>query len=196
MQDASQDSNEEWRPVVGYEGWYEISNQGQVKRVAGGRGVRRPILNPTVGKVGYKSVTLSTGTAANRPRLYVHSLVAGAFIGVRPPGYTVNHKDGDKLNNFAANLEYVTRGDNLRHAARIGLLARGERCGNARVTEAQVLAIREMKGRLTYAAIAKLYGIGNASAWRVANGVDWGHVTAMSATCCNTPAILSSPSFE
>lgn len=51
----------------------------------------------------------------------VHALVAEAFIGPRPSGLEVNHKDGDKRNNRPENLEYVTRSENMRHCFRIGL---------------------------------------------------------------------------
>jgi hypothetical protein len=56
-----------------------------------------------------------------RRACYVHDLVAAMFIGERPAGHLVNHKDGDKLNNSVANLEYTTPSGNMRHAYRTGL---------------------------------------------------------------------------
>ena len=53
----------------------------------------------------------------------VHSLVALAFIGPRPEGMEVNHKDCDKQNNALNNLEYVTHGENQRHAAQMGRMS-------------------------------------------------------------------------
>lgn len=112
---------EEWCPVVGYEGYYSVSNIGRVRRDAGGPGARaglvlRPKRNA---KTGYLTVSLFRG--GDGCSHTVHTLVAAAFIGVRPNGWTVNHIDGDKLNNRPSNLEYVTRGDNARHAWETGL---------------------------------------------------------------------------
>lgn len=50
-----------------------------------------------------------------------HQIVASHFHGDRPPGLTVNHKDGNKTNNRFQNLEYVTRSENTLHAISSGL---------------------------------------------------------------------------
>lgn len=52
----------------------------------------------------------------------VHALVASAFIGKRPKGYDVNHKDGNKLNNYIDNLEYITSAENKYHAVANGFI--------------------------------------------------------------------------
>ena len=103
-----------------FEGWaiveshpaYEVSDQGHVRR--GGR-----ILKPQKVPGGYLAAQLWRG---GRPsRRLIHRLVAAAFIGPCPPGREVNHKDGNKHHNAVANLEYLTRPDNMRHAYRTGL---------------------------------------------------------------------------
>lgn len=50
-----------------------------------------------------------------------HSMVTEAFLGIRPKDLTVNHIDGDKLNNSKENLEYITRTENIKHAVKLGL---------------------------------------------------------------------------
>lgn len=156
---------EEWKPVVGYEGWYEISNVGRVKRVARGRGTKRPILSPSPMKIGYLQVTLSYGMIETRRKRYVHDLVAAAFIGPRPPGHQVNHIDGNKLNNRVENLEYVTHAGNARHAVRIGLTKPSPRL----LTEEQVREVRRLKQHMSYRKIAALYGVSFTVIWFAVN---------------------------
>lgn len=93
---------EEWRPVVGFEGYYLISNTGKVYSLWNNR-LRKPVLNHAI---GYYSVVLC-GNGIKK-QLYVHRLVAEAFCE-KPDGYTcVNHKDENKQNNNADNLEWCT----------------------------------------------------------------------------------------
>jgi DNA-binding transcriptional regulator YiaG len=72
------------------------------------------ILKPACRSDGYLFVTLSVDNKHTHKT--IHSLVSAAFIGPRPKGYHINHKDGDKINNRADNLEYVTPSGNARHA--------------------------------------------------------------------------------
>lgn len=167
---------EEWRPVVGWEGWYEVSNLGRVKRVAGGPGVKQPILSPWLAKVGYLVVTLSHGTIPTRKKRYVHQLVAEAFIGPCPPGHEVNHKDTVKLNNPAGNLEYVTSAGNTHHACENGVFPRGETNGHSKLTEAAVQQMRSMYPALSYRKIAALFGVECSTARSAIRGDTWKHV--------------------
>jgi hypothetical protein len=75
--------NEVWKPVVGYENRYEVSNGGGIKRVCGGKGVKRPIISPRIGELGSRVVKLSDGNIAIRKRLDVHRLVVQTFRGGR-----------------------------------------------------------------------------------------------------------------
>ena len=105
-----------WQPVEGYEGLYEVSDQGRVRSKAKGR-----ILRPSSSGPGYSAVVLSKhGKVKTR---YIHHLVAFAFIGKRPDGMDINHKDCDKENNAVSNLEYISHGENQRHAARMGRMS-------------------------------------------------------------------------
>jgi hypothetical protein len=171
------DPAEEWKPVVGYEGWYEVSNLGRVKRVMPGKGTKRPILSPYTAKVGYKMVTLSHGTIPTRKKWYVHHLVTEAFQGPRPPDKVVNHKDAEKVNNLPVNLEYVPQRENVQHACRLGLHPRGERNGHAKLTEEDVREIRELRGAFTVRELGELYGINSGSISDIQNRKRWRHVT-------------------
>ena len=119
---TSESRGEEWRPVVGFDGLYEVSTHGVVRRVGRARGTAGGPLKTHIGNHGYPSVTLCKNCV--RSERLIHRLVAESFIGECPPGMDVNHKDGNKLNSNATNLEYVSKRDNSRHAARSGLLRR------------------------------------------------------------------------
>ena len=108
---------ESHRPVIGYEGVYTIGDQGTVTRIECGA-KRRPI-KAYGGSNGYLQVRLWRNGCRRTVR--IHRMVAEAFLGPRPTGLTVNHKDGDKINNCVGNLEYVTSGENTRHAIRLGI---------------------------------------------------------------------------
>lgn len=111
---------EEFRPVVGFEGFYEINSLGDVRRIAPGKGAK-------VGRIlrwrrfgEYWGVTLCR-SVSDRSSTTIHRMLAEAFLGLPSEGEEVNHIDGDKRNNDLANLEWVTRSEQSLHAYRIGL---------------------------------------------------------------------------
>lgn len=106
-----------WKDVVGFEGRYQVSNMGNVKSLRyGGRGGEKN-MKPTLHHTGYKIVGLGSAK-----KIYgVHVLVAKAFVE-KPNGKDfVNHIDGNKQNNCADNLEWVTARENIQHAIKVGL---------------------------------------------------------------------------
>ena len=109
-------SPEEGRAVPDYEGWYEISDQGRVRRTHAGSGTRvGRLLQPAVAPNGYQVVCLSRD--GNQRVHYVHHLVAVAFLGgTAVPGMNIHHRDADRLNNWAVNLEWITAAENTREA--------------------------------------------------------------------------------
>jgi hypothetical protein len=144
---------EEWRPVVGFEGIYEVSSWGRVKRVKAcmGATVGR-ILKPAVTSCGYPFVVLTDAPTNRRQPVMVHHLVTDAFLGPRPPLLDRNHIDGVKSNNHASNLEYVTRRYNLEHAAKLHLSKR-------KLSDDDVRAIRQRAGTESYAKLSRAFGI-------------------------------------
>lgn len=106
---------EEWRPIAGYEGLYEVSDFGRVR--SWHKGVER-ILSYTLHKHGYHDYHL--WTSGERKRARAHTLVAEAFLGPRPVAQDVRHLDGNPGNNHLSNLAYGTRSENLRDAVRHG----------------------------------------------------------------------------
>lgn len=104
---------EEWRPVVGYEGKYEVSNLGRVKSSNYQRRGFEKILSPK-SNTGYLRVELRGGDSPREK--CVHALVAEAFIPNPENKSEVNHLDGNGFNNKVSNLEWVTRSENAKHS--------------------------------------------------------------------------------
>lgn len=102
--------SEEWRPVVGSGGRYEVSNLGNVRSFAAGYTPRLMALR--LSDRGYPSVTLRLG--GTNITVQVHRSVLAAFIGPCPPGHEVRHLDGSRNNNNLSNLAYGTRSQNAR----------------------------------------------------------------------------------
>lgn len=108
-----------WKPIPNWDGYYEISNYGEVRTIPHvimrSNGVRQTIqgrkLKPSKDHRGYLQVHLYRN--GNRTHLTIHVGVAKTFIGDRPDGYDVCHNDGDKYNNFVGNLRYGTKSSNM-----------------------------------------------------------------------------------
>lgn len=121
-----QPTQERWRPVVGYEGLYEVSDHGLVRSVerwVQHRGrhwhpYKSVVLAPHLDPKGYKRVKLSRQDD-DRNRL-VHQLVAEAFIGPRPEGMVTRHLNGDNVDNRPQNLAYGTHAENNADLVRHG----------------------------------------------------------------------------
>ena len=180
--------NEIWLPVNGYEGYYEVSNFGnvrsldQIQQRSNGVAIcvfhiRGRILKPycTGRKEGYLTIDAKkNGTSKN---LKVHRLVAEAFIPNPENKPVVNHIDGNKHNNRAENLEWCSVAENNNHAAKHGLTSHGEKNKFAKLTALQVAEIRGIyekgvrgKGAKT---LAKKYGVSNTTIRRIISRKKW-----------------------
>ena len=172
--------NELWLPVVGYEGLYEVSDQGRVRsldrRVENGTRLqfwKGRLLFTNIWGSYLKVVLCRNGRMKN---FHIHVLVAEAFHGLRPEGLVVNHIDENKLNNNAANLEWVTYKQNLNHskAAYLAALPRGSRHGRSKLNESQVRAIR-LDNR-SNVAVAKEYGVTDGTVSHIRTRTTWKHI--------------------
>lgn len=104
---------EEWRNVPGLEWRYQVSNFGRFAKIKNGkRNIRKTTLNNT----GYLYVTYSDGKRRFSEPL--HRVMMLSFVEKYSPGDTVNHIDGDKLNNDFSNLEWCTQRKNCIHRTR------------------------------------------------------------------------------
>lgn len=174
-----------WKPVPGYEGRYDISTLGNVRTV--GRFINAPRgrtrwipernLSTHITARGYVQTMFKVGTK-NFHQL-VHRLVAAAFIDNPDHRPQVNHIDGNKLNNCVTNLEWCTSAENCAHARRENLYeqARGENGANAKLTNADVLAIRaRLRSGETHKAISLDYQVSRTVITRISNGTRWASI--------------------
>lgn len=161
---------EEWRPVPDTGGNYMVSSLGRVARIMRGA--------PNSHN-GYRYVSFLWKDAVRQIARTIHSVVAAAFIGPRPPGYYVNHIDNVRHNNRAANLEYVTPTENQRHSWRTTNRnrQRGERHGHAKLTETAVREIRRLHATgMRFVDIAPLFGVSSQNISVIVKRKLWSHV--------------------
>ena len=174
--DSTSQCVEIWVPVNGFPNT-EVSNLGRVRSLFRGQCRIRHLIKL---ETGYHGIGLQNKTI--KKKFKVHRLVAEAFIGERPENLDVNHKDGNKTNNHADNLEYITRSENLKHAFRLGLAytpfrRRGEQSARAKLTDAIVLDMRERHSKGTsIRQLATDYNVTYQGVWRIIKRVSWSHI--------------------
>lgn len=141
--------DEKWLPIDGYEGIYEISSLGQVRRLLK-RYCRKTIvlaepasITPKrIGK-GYRGVVLSKG--GKKKMRYIHDLVARAFIGPPPSdAHEVAHGDGVRCKNDCENLSWKTRRENHEDKKRHGTLLYGERNPVHKLSNSDVVEVKRL----------------------------------------------------
>lgn len=163
---------EQWRPVRGYEGFYEVSDFGRIRSSArqgtDGRVLRLKESRPC----GYQRIRLYRDGRGEAKK--VHRLVLEAFVGPCPTGMEACHNDGRRNNNRLTNLRWGTRKENCADARQHGTVARHERNGQAKLTIEKVGLIREMRqqGR-SYQSIARAFGVSRDTARSAAVGDTW-----------------------
>lgn len=158
-----------WKPIRGYES-YKVSDAGEIMNSRG-----RLLKSNADGK-GYLSVSLCAG-GVEKKRM-VHRLVAVAFLPNPDSKATVNHKNGNKTDNRAVNLEWATQSENNQHSYDMGLASpkgiTGERNGRAKLSAADVADIRVLLGNGTpVVAIAARYGVNSTTIGKIKRGQNW-----------------------
>lgn len=174
-----------WKPVVGFEGHYEISDLGNCRSVERPVQTRnrwgpmtvvrrsRQLMPLPVGK--YLGAQLSKEGKIKFRTL--HTLVAEAFLGERPKGFDCCHMDGNPHNNTLVNLKWATKRENQSHRVQHGTHNRGARAYQAILTEDGVREIRRRRqaGEILVG-MGKQYGVSDAAIWRAAVGKSWRHL--------------------
>lgn len=168
---------EQWKDLPGYEDYYQVSDQGNVRsvtrlanrsgnhqRIASGR-----VLRLQVNHRGYTYVTLYK--QGNRSVKEVHPLVAHAFLGPRPDDFHTHHINGNKADNRLENLAHVHCS---KHSSNH---FRGEKCHKAILTEEQVFEVRQLlENGMFQKDIAKQYGVSRSTICEIKRGASWKHI--------------------
>lgn len=174
-----------WKPIPGFEGLYEISDEGHVVRISthgrNPKSIRRPV-RPHKKPEGYLAIDIQRDQI--RLRSYVHRVVWEAFRGPIPSGLEINHRDGNRLNNRLDNLELVTRSANMLHSFQQLSPSlnrvRGTAHHKAKLTPADVENILSLNRTGTsQREIARLYGVSKTAIGFILKGRNWKHVTGI-----------------
>lgn len=180
--------NEKWKPIKGFEGYYEVSSLGRIRS-------KDRIVKTRHSQFMYKGRVLlarynehakgtyvSLSVKSNIQRFFVHRLVAIAFIPNPENKPHVNHLDADRSNNKVSNLEWCTASENLKHCVKLGRhkCPRGEKHPRTKLTECSVNDImRLIKLGLKNKDIASIYGIKASTVSAIKLGGQWNHVTGI-----------------
>lgn len=162
--------NVEWKPIENFEGYYEVSNHGEIKSLKrlikhngsknGFQKIREKILRQRTGPHGYKSVILSKD--AVHSTFLVHRLVATAFCSNPFKKEQVNHIDGNKMNNNAENLNWVTQSENVKHTyQKIGHKQLGVNHRQAKRTDEEIKECIQLykTGNFTKVRLGEMYEV-------------------------------------
>jgi len=171
---------ENWRDVIGYEGFYQVSDDGRVRSLwrllphAVEAGVRKPRIVLKYGRnnQGRLQVTLSRDNV--QKRFQVHRLVLAAFTGPCPDGLEGLHKDGNHLDCRISNLKWGTHTENMQDKTRHGTEIRGESSKKSALTEQDVRDIRASTD--TGRVLASRYGVSQPTITHIRSRKTWKHV--------------------
>lgn len=160
---TSEAENEIWIPIFRA---YEISNMGRVR--SSKYGYWR-VLKHSKNNRGYHQVSFRI--AGKHLRKTIHRLVGIIFVdNIDPNRNTVNHNFGDKDDNRAQSLSWMSYSENSCHGVTHGLIASGSQNYSADLDDTQVLVIRSLKGEFTQQALADYFQVDRRTIGRVLRG--------------------------
>jgi HNH endonuclease len=155
---------------------YLVLARGEVWSSVSGTMIK---LTPTTRKDGYLKVNLSKG-GKKKATLYVHKLIAEAFLGRCPPGQMCRHIDDDRNNCRLDNLAYGSPQQNSEDAVKNGRIKRGQGLPQAKLTEAQVHQIVELsEAGVARREIAARFSVKPKAVSDILSGRSWSHITGI-----------------
>ncbi len=163
---------EQWKEIPEWPD-YMASNLGHLYS----KKKRKVMIQHQCHPFGYLGITLCRN--GKRIHKMVHPLIISSFIGPRPEGLEINHKDSNPKNNNIENLEYVTHGQNMKHGYDVGnkIRPKGELHPMTSLTDKTVIFVRSLKTKgLKNIDIHKLTGIEASTISRLVNHKIWNHI--------------------
>jgi hypothetical protein len=167
---------ENWKPVVGYEGLYEVSDLGRVKSLLGRYGNPERILKLQSNNKGYPYAFLyKDKVATNKP---VHILVLEAFVSPRPVGMTASHVlNNDPSDVRLCNLAWEPHNANCLRKLEHGTDQKGVRHNLHKLNDDDVRQARSLyQEGLSQRKLAKMFGVAQSTMWALLNKHNWSHV--------------------
>lgn len=173
-------TREVWMPVLGYEGYYEASNLGNVRKdIASSNrslGIAGKILKPSANKFGYQHISLSKNGVVKTHR--VAKVILSAFCGDKPfEKAHVAHNDGNPSNNKLTNLRWATALENQYDVLRHGNRCNGEDVFGAKLKADDIIRIRQriLNGERNKP-IAEDFGVSISTIHLIRHNRIWRHV--------------------
>jgi hypothetical protein len=166
---------EVWKDVKGFEGLYQVSSLGNVKRLVSKRVLAERFIGSSIDRYGYVKRVLSK--YGKNHCFTEHRLVATAFLENLQNKLTVNHINGIKTDNRVENLEWNTTLENKQHAVNSGLTnLKGSNHPRCKLSDKEVLEIREIGFSQTRTSLSKKYGVSRNNILGIINRRNWKHI--------------------
>lgn len=157
--------------IRGFEDRYTISNLGIVRSK-----LTNKVMKPNITKFGYARVNLRKAKSREYKSYFIHRLVASHFLANPNNLQEVNHIDCNRLNNVVANLEWISKEDNIKYSFIYGSAShKGLRNPNAKLNEDDVEAIKALykTNKFYNTQIAKFFRVSSSTIDNIINGTTW-----------------------
>jgi len=182
----SKKTQEKWKTIPGYEGYYEASDLGRIRgldrivphKIYGSQPIKGRILKPTLRKSGYSHVCLRKYGKAKY--LNIHSIVLLAFVGPLKKGYEAMHLERVQVNNnnSLSNLRYGSKQCNRAFMIDDGTVTIGENHPMAKLNEANVSKIKKLIASrvISKTKIGRMFNVYSSTIGQINRGETWGWV--------------------
>lgn len=168
-------SMEIWKDVVGYEGFYQVSNFGNVKSLGNEFSRKERFLKLSPQSKGYLTVVLQKNST--RKMVLVHRIVAEYFVDNAESKVQVNHINGIKTDNRVENLEWVSHRENLDHAIKNNLTLKGEENRNSKLKDIDVVKIHSLlQKKTTIKELSESYNVSYSTIDGIRTNRYWKHL--------------------